>query len=63
MISSIIETFKKELEKEETQETISNFLEPFLSKYRFYFYIVITILVIIATSSTVSAYILFKNQL
>ena len=62
MISSLIESFKGELEKEETQKYLFNFIEPFLNRYRFYFYILIILLIIIAVSTTTSAYILFKNK-
>jgi hypothetical protein len=63
MISSIIESFKEELEKDETQEYIINFLDPYLNKYKLYFYIVVILLLIISTSTTFSAYVLFKNQI
>ena len=62
MISSLIESFKQELQKEETQQYIIDFIDPFLNKYKFYFYIIVILLIIVAGSTSFSAYLLFKNQ-
>ena len=62
MISSLIESFKVELQKEETQKYLLNCLDPFINKYKLYFYIITILLLIIATATTISTYILFKKQ-
>ena len=62
MISSIIESFKAELEKEETQEYIVKFIDPFIRGYRLYFYIVLLLLFIMTMSSVYSTFLIFKSS-
>jgi hypothetical protein len=60
MISSLVESFKSELKKEENIEYLSNLVNPFINKYKTYFYIIVTLLIIIATSSCFSSYMIYK---
>ena len=57
MLSSIFETFVSELQKEENQKQIKDFVDPYLNKYvNFYFYVLFCLLFIIMISSLYTSF-------
>lgn len=60
MISKLIESFANELQKEETQEYISNVINPYLSKYKYYLFLISFMLFIIFSCTAYNTVILHR---
>ena len=63
MISKLIESFASEMQKEETQEYISNILDPYLCKYKYYLFLITFMFFIIMISTLFNSYCLMTNLL
>ena len=61
MISSIIESFKIEFEKEENREYVNNLISSYSYKYRLYLFLIFILLVILTTSSCTNTYLSYKK--
>ena len=60
MISKLIESFAVEIQKEENQEYIENFINPYLSKYKYYLCLITFIMFIVMCSSLYNSVILHR---
>jgi len=61
MISSIIESFKVEIEKEENREYINNLINGYSYKYKLYLFLILILLVVLTISSCTNTYLNFKK--
>lgn len=61
MISSIIESFKIEFEKEETKEYINNIINSYSYKYKLYLFLILILVMILTISSCVNTYMILKK--
>lgn len=60
MISKLIESFATEMQKEETQEYISEILSPYIYKYKYYLFLISLLLVLLFISSFYNTYLIYK---
>ena len=61
MISSIIESFKVEFEKEENREYINSLINGYSYKYKLYLFLILILLVVLTISSCTNTYLNFKK--